>query len=82
MTTNAINNGYIARMNTPTPRTDAEVVFPSCNDGSDTSHPQGTHVDADFARALERELAIETERATHYRDEWQRVTAELAAARR
>ena len=46
-------------MNTPTPRTDAEVVFPSCNDSSDTSHPQGTHVTADFARELERELAIE-----------------------
>ena len=39
-------------MRTPTPRTDAVVVFPSCNDSSDTSHPQGTHVDADFARTL------------------------------
>ena len=64
-----------------TPRTDAEAVFPSCNDSSDTSHPQGTHVDADFARALERELAIELERATHYRDQWQRVTSELATER-
>ena len=40
-----------------TPRTNARAVFPSCNDSNDTSHPQGTHVDADFARALERELA-------------------------
>ena len=47
---------------TSTPRTDAEVVFPSCNNGSDTSHPQGTHVTADFARELERELAIERAR--------------------
>ena len=74
MTTNAINNGYIARMSAPTPRTDSEE-YP---DGEG----QSFHVvSADFARALERELAIETERATHYRDEWQRVTAELAAAR-
>ena len=45
---------------TDTPETDAEAVFPSCNDSSDTSHPQGTHVATDFARRLERE-----------RDEWQ-----------
>ena len=45
-----------------TPRTNARAVFPSCNDSNDTSHPQGTHVDADFARALERELATERAR--------------------
>lgn len=49
-------------MSAPTPRTDAEAVFPSCNDSSDTSHPQGTHVIADFARTLERELAAERQK--------------------
>lgn len=30
---------------------------------------------------MERELAEELERSTHYRDKWQQVTAELAALR-
>ena len=35
----------------------------------------------EFARTLERELTIELGRATHYRDQWQRVTAELVTER-
>ena len=54
---------------TDTPETDAAAVFPSCNDSSDTPHPQGTHVATDFARRLERE-----------RDEWKDKCDKLAEA--
>jgi hypothetical protein len=63
-------------MSTPTPRTDAVVVFPSCNDSSDTSHPQGTHVDADFVRELERELAAEREKVRALRLACERIVAQ------
>jgi hypothetical protein len=45
-------------MITDTPRTDAAAVFPASNDDSDNPSPFGTHVDADLARELERELAL------------------------
>ena len=60
-------------MSTPTPRTDAAVRLTFAA-GHNTVCPN-------FARTLERELAEELERSTHYRDKWQQVTAELAALR-
>jgi hypothetical protein len=42
---------------TPTPRTDANAVWPASNDDSDKPSSQGSHVDVDFARELERENA-------------------------
>lgn len=60
-------------MSTPTPRTDAveerngNVLCSSAN--------------LEFARTLERELAIELERATHYRDEWQKERAKVKTLR-
>lgn len=47
----------ISKYMTPTPRTDANAVWPASNDDSDKPSPQGSHVDADFARELERENA-------------------------
>ena len=55
-------------MSTPTPRTDADCfILPDMEDV----------VSADFARKLEHELAIEQERAAHYRDEWQKERAKV-----
>ena len=60
-------------MSAPTPRTDAveerngNVLCSSAN--------------LEFARTLERELAIELERATHYRDEWQKERAKVRTLR-
>tara|TARA_R110002126_G_scaffold121626_1_gene263188 strand:- start:319 stop:633 length:315 start_codon:yes stop_codon:yes gene_type:complete len=61
-------------MSTPTPRTDDEQWTAGYGDAE-------TVVWADFARTLERELAIETERATHYRDEWQKERAKVRTLR-
>ena len=55
-------------MNTPTPRTNR--AWNAC--GGDTAEAAWS-----FARKLESELAIETERATHYRDEWQKERAKV-----
>ena len=63
-------------MSTSTPRTDAAV------DDLDLIG-RGIDEQADalyyVAQKLERELAIETERATHYRDEWQKERAKVRA---
>ena len=63
---------------TDTPETDAAAVFPSCNDSSDTSHPQGTHVATDFARKLERERDEAREQLTAERALANRLASELS----
>ena len=40
-----------------TPRTDAEALWPACDDSSDKYSPDGAYVGADFARQIERENA-------------------------
>ena len=59
-------------MSTPTPRTNR--AWNAC--GGDTAEAAWS-----FARKLESELAIETERATHYRDEWQKERAKVRTLR-
>ena len=67
-------------MSTPTPRTDA-VYLEHRYWANEDEATEAIEDLRNLARKLERELAIETERATHYRDQWQRVTAELATER-
>lgn len=58
-------------MSTPTPRTDEARRI----DNGDT-HPL-----LDEMEVMERELAIELERAAHYRDEWQKERAKVRVLR-
>lgn len=59
-----------------TPRTDA--AWAAAFRENPFSGGKAARALREFSEKLERELAIEQERATHYRDQWQRVTAELA----
>ena len=59
-------------MSTPTPRTNRAWNVR----GDDNAEGAWS-----FARTLERELAIELERATHYRDEWQKERAKVKTLR-
>jgi len=61
-------------MSTPTPRTDA-VYLEHRYWANEDDATEAIEDLRDLARELERELAIELERATHYRDEWQKESA-------
>ena len=67
-------------MTTPTPRTDAVYIEHRywANEDEATEAIEDLR---DLARKLERELAIELERATHYRDEWQKERAKVRTLR-
>jgi len=62
--------------NEPTPRTDANACYPSSNDDSDNYSKDGTYVDSDFARQLERELVEVTKQRDEAREELATVTAQ------
>ena len=70
-------------MSAPTPRTDEQINGKPCTRfcvlAGDS--PRDALVQSDFARTLERELAIEQERAAHYRDKWQKERAKVRTLR-
>jgi hypothetical protein len=63
-----------------TPRTDEEACFPSSNDNSDAYSVEGTYVDADFARQLERELTAMTQRRDELLASLEKVVTLLSPA--
>ena len=67
-------------MSTPTPWTDA-VYLEHRHWANEDEATEAIEDLRDLARKLERELAIELERATHYRDEWQKERAKARALR-
>ena len=67
-------------MSTPTPRTDA-VYLEHRYWANEDEATEAIEDLRDLARKLERELAIELERATHYRDEWQKERAKVRTLR-
>ena len=64
-------------MNTPTPTPRTDAAWSSSFEPCEYRAAHTARTMRECSQQLETELATELERATHYRDQWQRVTSQL-----